>query len=151
MNLINGFYGRWVFLSNFYPSVLTWEGITYPTAEHAYNAGKTASRALRYVIAEAADPAKAKKLGRNLELRPDWERARYQVMRDVLRAKFACNPLRVEALLSTGDAVLIESQSVGDRWHDQHWGDCYCGRPACVEAGANHLGWLLMELRANLG
>lgn len=150
MKMINSFYGRWAFLSNFYPSPLTWEGITYPTAEHAYNAGKTTNRARRWALAEAADPTKARKLGRNLELRPGWEEVRYEVMREVLRAKFTRNPQRVAALLSTGDAVLIEGQSVGDRWHDQHWGDCYCGRPKCAPPGANHLGWMLMGLRAEL-
>lgn len=45
----------------------------------------------------------------------------------------------------------------GNVWHDQHWGDCRCNRlalplrrEACAERGANHLGRLLMELRAEL-
>ncbi len=145
--MINSFYGRWAFLSNFYPAVLTWEGITYPTAEHAFNAGKTSTRHLRYALAEAATPQKAKQSGRNLELRPDWEtEVRYQVMREVLRAKFTCHPGRIAALLTTGDAVLVE----GNRWHDQVWGDCYCGRPKCAEPGSNNLGFMLMELRHQL-
>ena len=148
--VITGFYGRWAFLSNFYPAALTWEGITYPTAEHAYNAGKTISRAHRYALAEAPTPQKARKLGRDLELRTDWDEARYEVMRDVLWAKFAAHPLRAAALLATGNTVLIEGQSVGDRWHDQHWGDCYCGRRKCATPGANHLGFMLMELRSEL-
>jgi ribA/ribD-fused uncharacterized protein len=147
MNMINGFYGRWAFLSNFYPSPLTWEGITYPTAEHAFNAGKTADRWRRYALAEAATPALAKRKGRALDLRPEWEVwIRYAVMREVLHAKFASHPGRIAALLSTGDAVLVE----GNRWHDQHWGDCYCGRPKCAEPGDNHLGWMLMALRTQL-
>lgn len=151
MKMINSFYGRWAFLSNFYPSPLVWQGITYPTAEHAYNAGKSTRRVDRYIVAEAPTPQRAKQLGRGLNLRPDWEWARYQVMREVLLAKFARHPLRIEALMSTGDAVLVEGQSVGNRWHDQHWGDCYCGRAKCLPPGANHLGFMLMELRYLLG
>jgi ribA/ribD-fused uncharacterized protein len=146
MNVITGFYGRWAFLSNFYPSMLTWEGITYPTAEHAYNAGKTTARYLRYALAEAPTPQKAKRLGRGMDLRPDWEDARFDVMRAVLHAKFTCHPKRIEALRSTGDAVLIE----GNRWHDQVWGDCYCGRQKCTEPGVNNLGFMLMELRTQM-
>jgi ribA/ribD-fused uncharacterized protein len=147
MNIINSFYGRWAFLSNFYPSPLTWEGIIYPTAEHAFNAGKTAVRWRRYALAEAATPQKAKRSGRTLELRPDWNTdVRYRVMREVLHAKFTCHPGRIAALRSTGGAVLVE----GNRWHDQHWGDCYCGRPQCAEPGDNHLGWMLMALRTHL-
>lgn len=145
--IIESFYGRWAFLSHFYPSVLTYEGIVYPTGEHAYNAAKTLDRVKRYEIAEAATPAKAKKMGRAVELRPLWKEAlRYEVMRDVLRAKFTCRPGRVQALLSTGDAVLIE----GNYWHDQHWGNCRCGRPQCTKPGLNVLGLLLMELRYEL-
>jgi predicted NAD-dependent protein-ADP-ribosyltransferase YbiA (DUF1768 family) len=82
-----------------------------------------------------------------VDLRPGWdETVRFEVMASVLRAKFTCRRERVAALLSTGNAELIE----GNRWHDQTWGDCRCGRPACATPGANHLGRLLMELRTDL-
>ncbi len=141
------FRGAWAFLSNFQPAVLDWEGITYPTSEHAFNAGKTTDEDARRWIAVAPTPREAKRRGRAVQLRPGWdERVRFEVMADVLRAKFACRPERVAALVGTGDAVLVE----GNTWHDNVWGDCHCGRPACAGAGANHLGRLLMELRAEL-
>lgn len=147
--MIEHFRGRWAFLSNFFPSVLTWEGITYPSGEHAFNAGKTVIRGERIAVANAVSPLIAKRLGRRvITLRPEWDtRHRYDVMAAVLRAKFTCHPLRVEALLSTGDHYLIE----GNTWHDQHWGDCNCGlRIKCAAPGQNHLGRMLMELRAEL-
>ena len=54
-----------------------------------------------------------------------------------LRAKFADEQLRA-LLLSTGDARLVENNK-----HDSYWGigDGH---------GANHLGRLLMKLRAEL-
>jgi ribA/ribD-fused uncharacterized protein len=144
--VIDDFRGRWSFLSNFHPSPLVWDGGRYPTAEHAFNAGKTLEPERRRLIAQAASPREAKKRGRSVPLRPGWdERVRYEVMAAVLQAKFT-GAAPVAALLSTGDALLVE----GNRWHDQHWGDCRCGRTACRGAGENHLGRLLMELRAEL-
>ena len=145
--VIPGFWGTWAFLSNFRPAYLVWEGDPYPTSEHAFNAGKTLDPVRRKWVAEASTPWEAKRRGRSVLLRPGWdERVRYEVMASVLRAKFVAHPLRTEALLSTGHAELIEA----NRWHDQVWGDCRCGRPACAPVGANHLGRLLMELRTDL-
>lgn len=145
--IITQFRGSWAFLSNFHPAVLEWEGITYPTSEHAFNAGKTLDRADRLHIAAAPTPGEAKRLGRAVKLRPLWDASvRYDVMREVLWAKFTCHPGRINALVGTGDAELIE----GNTWHDQHWGDCSCGLPKCAVPGANHLGRMLMELRDNL-
>ncbi len=38
---INSFTGEHGFLSNFHPSLMEWEGISYPTAEHAFQAAKS--------------------------------------------------------------------------------------------------------------
>lgn len=145
--IISNFHGPWGFLTNFQLSELSWEGIKYPTVEHAYNAGKTLDLELRLRISDALTPGQAKKMGRALPLRPGWnETVRYDVMWAVLWAKFTFRPSRIDALLSTGDAYLSE----GNTWHDQHWGNCLCGRPACSRPGDNHLGQMLMHLRAIL-
>lgn len=145
--IISNFHGQWGFLSNFHPSGLVWEGVQYSTAEHAFNAGKTLDPAARLRISCVQTPGQAKKMGRAVQLRPGWnQQVRYDVMWQVLWAKFAHQPHRVAALLSTGDAYLSE----GTTWHDQHWGNCVCGRPACLPPGANHLGRFLMELRTHL-
>ena len=142
---ITAFRGPWSFLSNFHPAVLTWEGVTYPTSEHAFNAGKTLEPDLRRWIAGADTPKEAKRRGHQVRLRDRWdEEVRYRVMAEVLRAKFTADPRRMTALLSTGTAELVE----GTTWHDQHWGICICARHN--GAGENHLGRILMELRADL-
>lgn len=141
---IERFTGIWRFLSNFFDSELVWEGERYRTAEHAFNAGKTLNPDLRRLIAAAKSPGEAKARGRRLTLRPGWdETVRYQVMEQVLYAKFAFIPERAERLLSTGNRVLIE----GNDWHDTHWGVCSCANHGY---GDNHLGRLLMELRQKL-
>lgn len=145
--VISQFRGPWAFLSNFHPAALTWENITYPTSEHAFNAGKTTEPDLRRWIAAADTPREAKRRGQLVRLRDRWDdEVRYQVMRDVLRAKFTADPRRIASLLNTGDADLFE----GNTWHDQHWGTCHCGLPKCSDPGANHLGRMLMNLRTEL-
>jgi predicted NAD-dependent protein-ADP-ribosyltransferase YbiA (DUF1768 family) len=57
-----------------------YENITYPTAEHAYQASKTLDVEQRRKIAALATPAEAKAAGRALKLRDDWETAKFVVM-----------------------------------------------------------------------
>jgi ribA/ribD-fused uncharacterized protein len=143
--VIDSFRDRWAFLSNFHPAPLDWEGARYPTSEHAFNAGKTLDPAQRQWIASAPTPREAKRRGRSVRLRDDWDtRVRFEVMAAVLRAKFGCHPQRVAALLSTGDATLIE----GNDWCHVTWGMCRCARHR--GAGENYLGLALMLLRAEL-
>ncbi|MDA3644361.1 NADAR family protein [Saccharopolyspora indica] len=146
MREIATFRGEHFFLSNFYPAaVVGAERRRYPSAEAAFHGGKTLDPRERDWIAAAATPREAKRRGRRVSLRPDWDSARHLVMRAVLRGKFA-DPDLAAKLLATGETRLVE----GNRWHDQLWGDCRCGRAACDEPGRNFLGIYLMELRAEL-
>ena len=71
--IINCFEGQYDFLSNFYPSPFVHEGIIYSTNEHFFQAMKTLDIEKRREIAKAATPGQAKRLGRQVELRADWE------------------------------------------------------------------------------
>src|ERR1035437_8040051 len=144
MSAITDFHGEFNFLSNFYPSnIETHGGRIYPTLEHAFAASKTLNEDERAAINSANSPGLAKRLGRKVTLRPDWNDIRIQVMRELLAIKFSSYPLSVK-LLATGDRELIE----GNVWQDFFWG--------CVKdkngkwIGENNLGKLLMELRAKL-
>ena len=92
-------------------------------------------------------PSDAKKAGRNLKLRSDWEEIKDRVMYDVCRAKFTMNDsLRLaDRLLATGDEELVE----GNTWHDNYWGDCHCEKCKDIP-GRNQLGKTLMKLREKL-
>jgi ribA/ribD-fused uncharacterized protein len=140
--MINVFDGEFAFLSNFYPSPITDEhGITYPTVEHYFQAQKTLNIAERVAIADAETPGRAKRMGRNVALRHDWETIKIDVMRQGLEMKFQNANLRAR-LLKTGSMPLVE----GNTWHDNTWGDCQCGK--CINTpGRNILGKLLMDLR----
>ncbi|RSM68688.1 hypothetical protein DL991_41195 [Amycolatopsis sp. WAC 01375] len=145
LDLINGFHGHHRFLSNFHEQPVTWDGITYPSGEAGYNAGKTLDPQQRAWIAAAPSPGEAKRRGRQVQLRDDWDDLhRYAVMQDVIEAKFTDPALRTR-LLETGNALLVERNT----WHDQTWGCCSCPRHQAVP-GRNLLGRYLMDHRARL-
>jgi len=126
------------FLSNFHPSTVRFEGMLYPTVEHAYQASKTKDPKLRKIIASAPGPWEAKKLGKALVLREDWTEIRAGIMRQLIREKFQ-NPFLGHRLLKTGDALLI----MNNKWNDRFWG-------ICRGSGENWLGKILMEIREEL-
>jgi len=126
------------YLSNFYPSTVRFEGNLYPTVEHAYQASKTIDLKLREFIRKASGPMEAKKLGRCLLLREDWELVRVDIMRHLIKEKFS-NPFLLHLLIKTKDADLI----MGNLWNDRFWG-------VCRGTGENWLGKILMEVREEL-
>ena len=136
--MIDCFEGDYHFLSNFYPSPITYKGLDYPTVEHAFQAQKTGSWRKRFEIRAAPSPGVAKRIGHNMPLRKDWERVKEVVMLDLLRLKFQNRALGVKLIL-TGNVQLIE----GNWWGDRYWG-------VCEGEGENRLGVLLMWVRREL-
>lgn len=116
---ISSFTGYYCFLSNFYPSVVSLDGIEYQSVEHAYQAAKTLDKEERKPFHKHPLPtaAEAKKLGRKLTLRSDWEGVKLSVMEGLLVQKFAHPDLK-EKLLETGEDLLVE----GNYWGDVYWG-----------------------------
>ena len=137
---IERFSGTYRFLSNFFivPGGLEYEGRRYPTLEHAFAAAKSLDPVVREAIAALSGASQAKRAGRAISLRPDWEAVKLAVMADLLARKFSCETL-ARALTETGETELVE----GNNWGDIFWG-------VCDGRGENHLGRLLMELRARL-
>ena len=141
--VIDDFRGAYRWLSNFCLNCpCVYEGMEFPTSEHAFVAAKTEDKVIRRYIAGIPTPGQAKRYGGprgSLTLRPGWDDMRIQVMRDILRSKFAPGSDLADLLVATGDAKLIE----GNTWGDTFWGVSR-GR------GENNLGKLLMELREGL-
>lgn len=136
---IDSFNGRYRFLSNFYASPIERDGLVYRTVEHAFQAGKTLNQNVRQHIANMPHPGDAKRAGRKVRLRPDWESIKFDVMHELLRKKFAPSTPLSTLLLNTNDAELIEGNTRSDRV----WG-------VCGGTGDNHLGRLLMLIRDEL-
>ncbi len=129
--------------SNLFRRSMIFEGCHFPTAEHAYQAGKARKEKVREWLLNAPTPALVAMAAHGLytwDIVPNWSQIKFSRMRDVLRAKFSQHADLREILLSTGNARLIEAARV-DSLVNRTWGEVN-GR------GLNMLGILLMEVRS---
>lgn len=128
----------YAYLSNFYLSTIYIDGNPFATIEHAYQSHKTVDESIRDLIRRSKSPAEAKKLGRSLILRDDWEQVKIPLMKSFLQKKFE-NPFLRPLLVGTENSELIYSNT----WNDRFWG-------VCRGTGLNWLGKLLMQLREEI-
>jgi ribA/ribD-fused uncharacterized protein len=131
--------------SNLYKRPVEFEGKTYPTAEHAYQAGKAAKPAVRDWILSAPTPALAAMAAHGLyiwDVVPDWASIKFARMRKVLRAKFSQHEDLAKLLIETNDRRLVEAGTVNNAVN-RLWGEV-------AGSGQNMLGVMLMELRKDL-
>lgn len=140
MTTIDSFRGEYYFLSNFFPAEVTYNGLTYQNNEAAFQAQKTYSKEERIKFT-TLEPRDAKRRGRRVRLRKDWEQVKDRIMEEIVRAKFSQNEELKEQFLATGDAQLVE----GNRWNDR-----YLGVDIRSGVGENHLGKILMKVRSEL-
>jgi N-glycosidase YbiA len=140
---ICGFFGPNRFLSNFWPAPVDFMGVQYPSVENAYQAAKTLDHKQRLLVLNYP-PAKAKKFGRAVLIRKDWEKIKRTTMFYLVMQKFSRGPLR-DKLLATGDKFLEESND----WGDAYWGVLYkdINNEWTRMAGENHLGTILTRVR----
>ena len=135
------FRGNYGFLSNMFEAEFEWEGRRYSCSEAAYQSAKSKDPGVRDAFSKMTGVT-AKREGKKVALRGDWEGVKLELMEEIVRAKFNQNPELLKMLIDTGDMELIE----GNRWHDKYWGvDLFTGD------GENHLGMILMKVRAELG
>lgn len=135
--IIDSFSDEYDFLSNFYPCNITYNGLTYLSTEAAFQAQKSIDEKVRKEFT-TLNPSQAKKQGRKVILRKDWEQIKDLVMYEICKIKFSIPELK-EKLLSIHDAELIE----GNTWNDRYWG-------VCNGFGKNQLGKILMQIRKEL-
>lgn len=136
--MIGKFRGEYTFLSNFYETDVTFNGILYLSSEAAFQAQKSFYERDR-IRFKGLTASESKRLGRAIRLRPDWEEVKLEVMYDVCKAKFTSATELAEKLLETGNELLEE----GNTWGDSYWGTCY-------GFGDNNLGKILMKIREEL-
>jgi hypothetical protein len=137
--VIDGFYGPYRWLSNFWAAPIIYNRTVYATVEHAYQAAKCTDLQEASIIENARTPTEAKKMGKNCAIRADWNLIKFGVMYDLVKLKFESHDYLREKLLATGDAELIE----GNTWGDVFWG-------VCDGVGDNNLGKILMQVRDEL-
>lgn len=152
--MIEKFEGRWRFLSNFYASEISHQGITYNSVEAYYVAMKCGNEQMvngrhytvidfREMISKIANPSIVKSIGQKMHVRKDWDEKKLDFMNWGVREKFKEESLK-QMLLDTGDLPIVES----NYWHDNFWGQCLCGK--CSNKGKNNLGKILMDVRKEL-
>lgn len=131
--------------SNLYRREIEFEGETFATSEHAYQAGKARKPEVRKWLMDAPSPALLAMAAHGLyvwDIHSDWSKIKFDRMKRVLQAKFTQHEDLKQLLLSTGRARLVESATV-DNAVNRLWGEVN-------GVGRNKLGELLMEVRAEL-
>lgn len=132
-------------LSNLFRREIEFEGVIYPTAEHAYQAGKARRPEVRDWLMAAPSPALLAMAAHGLyhwDVAPGWSKTKFDRMRAILREKFTQHQDLNELLLSTGDKRLVEMPRT-DNPTNRLWGEVN-------GQGKNMLGNLLMEIREEL-
>ncbi len=131
--------------SNLLKRPVEFEGETFATSEHAYQAGKARKPEVRAWLMAAPSPSLLAMAAHGLyvwDINSDWSKIKFDRMRRVLRAKFTQHEDLKAILLATGSARLVESATV-DNAVNRLWGEVN-------GVGKNMLGEMLMELRASL-
>ena len=136
--MIDSFIGEYYFLSNFYHVDVEYGGIVYKNTEAAFQAQKVLDDNEKLLFSDLY-PREAKKLGRRVKLRKDWNDVKDNYMYEICKAKFQQHEDLARKLLGTGDEELVE----GNTWNDTYWG-------VCDGKGKNQLGKTLMRIRDEL-
>jgi ribA/ribD-fused uncharacterized protein len=137
--IINGFCNEYQFLSNFYPSKLIKNGLTFDSVEAAYQASKFDIKFQK--LFTNLSPDDSKKLSKSLDYdQKAFSKISVEVMWQLLVAKFS-DPTMKQKLKATGNRKLVEFNT----WGDTFWGQCFENGEI---TGRNTLGKLLMDIRS---
>lgn len=141
---ITRFRGDYFFLSNFYPCGILFDGLDYPTLEHAYQASKTTVQELRCQIRDAKGPGAAKRMGKALAARPGFftHGIAIETMEGLVTQKFVRHRTLRGLLLETGTRQLVEGYTGNRTWGMVHTEQGW--------EGDNHLGIILMLVRERI-
>jgi ribA/ribD-fused uncharacterized protein len=130
-------------LSNFSAFQVLYQGLTFPTSEHAYHWAKFQSmdqklRLIAESIRTAPSAHEAFVLAqKNKEfVRSDWDTIKFGIMKNILYCKYHQHEYVRRKLHQTGTRELIENS-----WRDNVWGW------GPDKNGQNRLGKLWMEIR----
>lgn len=134
--MIKEFKDEFAFLSNFIAAKVVFNSITFNSVENAYQAAKCKfPEDMNEFITITSGQAKRK--GKRIVLRDDWESVKLSIMEDLVTQKFNQEPFKT-LLINTNDLVIQEGNS---------WGDTFWGIDLKTGIGQNHLGKILMKIR----
>ena len=106
-------------LGNYYVCMFVVNGITFNSVEQFFQYSKCVDEQDKQRILECNDPVKCAWLGRKVRLRPDWESAKVDVMRQGVKAKLNAHPHLVVFLLHVDSFWFCENGTKQDEW-DKH-------------------------------
>ncbi len=120
--------GEFSFLSPYFDSPFTVRGKLYKTVQYYYQAQKFIGEEYREFhekVANAANPAEAKKISQECAGKimdsgywKEWrEERRLDAMRRAIKEKFEQHPDLKKKLIATGNAILVEDESVNPYWY----------------------------------
>lgn len=157
---IFGFFEDNRYLSNFHKCTVYYDGLPWPSSEHAYMAAKCKHSHFNAFdtfptynsdengeggthYSEICDMKchEVKKWGMTVDLRDDWEDVKFNIMFEICLDKFNRNSDIKEKLIATGSKELIEANA---------WKDTYYGFDINLNRGENNLGKILMSIRGLL-
>ncbi len=127
----------YAFLSNGYPTEITYEGIAYPCADSAFLSSKFDDPAQKRAIA-GMSPQKAKQRYNGSQGAADWEERKTYIMKEIASLKFCQHPELMDKLIGTGSRKLINGGKKDTFW----------GVNLITWEGTNRLGTILMDIRA---
>ena len=137
-------------LSNFSAFQVEFEGVVFPTSEHAYHfqrfkehgwintPGQVTRQMIAWDVHRARSAHDAFKIAQEKKeyQRADWDEVKVSIMEKILIAKAQQHEYVMRKLLATGDRELVE-----DSWRDSFWG--WGGD----KQGRNELGKCWMRVR----
>lgn len=127
--------------SNFSAFEVEWDGKSWPTSEHAYQAAKFGDKDIRKEIQITKSPYDAKELAKTYKdkKRSDWNDAKLDIMESIVRHKLSQHEYIKQKLIETGNEEIIEDSPTDSFWG---WGP--------EKDGENHLGKIWMRLREEI-
>jgi len=135
--MIDSFSGEYRFLSNFYPCIVKYNNFIFSSVENAYQASKCRTESEQHQFLNIS-AGMAKRLGKVVTLRSDWDTVKVSIMSDLVHQKFYNKELQ-KKLIATNYEEIVEGNN---------WDDTFCGR--CNNIGENNLGKILMKEREQL-
>lgn len=135
--MIKEFRKEYFFLSNFYETEIVYEGRKFLCSEAAFQASKCKRESTKNSFLHLLG-TEAKKRGREIKKREDWDEIKDEVMYKICKIKFSKPILRAK-LLATGNEYIREE----NYWNDKYWG-------TVNGVGENKLGLILMKIREEI-
>lgn len=140
--MITSFKNEYRWLSNFYPCVVNYNGLTFQSVENAYQSAKSEDLDWKLYCSKASakESGTVKIKSQSVELVQNWKLFNIEVMMTLLVLKFSQEEFKTK-LLNTGMLKIIEGND---------WGDNFWGVDTKSMKGRNILGSLIMTIRQYL-